>query len=116
MGTGQGTVYPVAMPTTARWIVISDQAAEKAEQGEVLAVGSGRRLANGQLQPLSAAFWLQAVPAHSQSAASSNMAAKAVRKRRSGRRWASATPAETVNTPPAARGSPSDQSTRPACA
>ncbi len=41
--------------TTASGIVIPDQAAEKPEQGEVLAVGPGRRLANGQRQPLSVA-------------------------------------------------------------
>ena len=40
------------------------------------------------------------------------MHAKARRMRRSGKRWASATPADTVNRPPAANGRPSAQSTR----
>ena len=44
-----------AARTTASGIVIPDQAAEKPEQGEVLAVGPGRRLANGQRQTLSVA-------------------------------------------------------------
>ena len=41
-----------ASQTTASGIVIPDQAAEKPEQGEVLAVGPGRRLVNGQRQPV----------------------------------------------------------------
>ncbi|HDR9074441.1 co-chaperone GroES [Burkholderia vietnamiensis] len=38
--------------TTASGIVIPDSAAEKPEQGEVIAVGSGRLLQNGSQQPL----------------------------------------------------------------
>lgn len=38
--------------TTRSGIVIPDSAAEKPEQGEVLAVGTGRRLENGTAQPL----------------------------------------------------------------
>ena len=38
--------------TTAAGIVIPDAAAEKPEQGEVLAVGPGRRLSDGRLQAL----------------------------------------------------------------
>lgn len=37
---------------TASGIVIPDSAAEKPEQGEVLAVGQGRALADGTLRPL----------------------------------------------------------------
>ncbi|AKQ54169.1 co-chaperone GroES [Bordetella hinzii] len=37
---------------TASGIVIPDSAAEKPEQGEVLAVGQGKRHADGSLQPL----------------------------------------------------------------
>ncbi|HDR9082742.1 co-chaperone GroES [Burkholderia vietnamiensis] len=38
--------------TTASGIVIPDSAAEKPEQGEVIAVGSGRLLQDGSQQPL----------------------------------------------------------------
>jgi len=38
--------------TTASGIVIPDTAAEKPEQGEVIAVGSGKQLQNGSLRPL----------------------------------------------------------------
>ncbi len=38
--------------TTAAGIVIPDTAAEKPEQGEVVAVGSGRLLQDGSLRPL----------------------------------------------------------------
>lgn len=38
--------------TTASGIVIPDTAAEKPEQGEVIAVGSGKQLQDGGLQPL----------------------------------------------------------------
>ncbi|MBV8467859.1 MAG: co-chaperone GroES [Burkholderiales bacterium] len=38
--------------TTASGIVIPDSAAEKPEQGEVIAVGAGRVLPNGELRPL----------------------------------------------------------------
>ncbi|SAL62547.1 chaperonin Cpn10 [Caballeronia arvi] len=38
--------------TTASGIVIPDSAAEKPEQGEVVAVGSGRLLQDGALRPL----------------------------------------------------------------
>jgi len=38
--------------TTASGIVIPDSAAEKPEQGEVIAVGTGRVLPNGELRPL----------------------------------------------------------------
>lgn len=38
--------------TTASGIVIPDAAAEKPEQGEVLAVGSGRQLQDGSVRPL----------------------------------------------------------------
>ena len=38
--------------TTASGIVIPDSAAEKPEQGEVMAVGDGRRLTDGTRQPL----------------------------------------------------------------
>lgn len=38
---------------TASGIVIPDSAAEKPEQGEVLAVGDGKRLKDGSVQPLS---------------------------------------------------------------
>lgn len=37
---------------TASGIVIPDSAAEKPEQGEVIAAGSGRRLQDGSIQPL----------------------------------------------------------------
>ena len=37
---------------TASGIVIPDTAAEKPEQGEVIAVGNGRRLNNGTLAPV----------------------------------------------------------------
>ena len=37
---------------TASGIVIPDTAAEKPEQGEVIAVGNGRRLDNGTLAPV----------------------------------------------------------------
>lgn len=39
--------------TTAGGIVIPDSATEKPNQGEVLAVGPGRELDNGELRPLS---------------------------------------------------------------
>src|SRR5690606_19907553 len=39
--------------TTAGGIVIPDSASEKPNQGEVLAVGPGRELDNGELRPLS---------------------------------------------------------------
>ncbi|WP_371322634.1 co-chaperone GroES [Dechloromonas sp. ZY10] len=42
--------------TTAGGIVLPEQAGEKPEQGEVLAVGPGRRLADGQRQPLQLAI------------------------------------------------------------
>lgn len=38
--------------TTASGIVIPDTAAEKPEQGEVIAVGSGKQLQDGSLRPL----------------------------------------------------------------
>lgn len=38
--------------TTASGIVIPDSAAEKPEQGEVVAVGSGRLLQDGSVRPL----------------------------------------------------------------
>ena len=38
--------------TTASGIVIPDSAAEKPEQGEVIAVGSGRLLQDGSVRPL----------------------------------------------------------------
>ena len=38
---------------TASGIVIPDSAAEKPEQGEVLAISSGKRLRDGTVQPLS---------------------------------------------------------------
>ncbi|WP_124552050.1 co-chaperone GroES [Methylophilus methylotrophus] len=38
--------------TTASGIVIPDTAAEKPEQGEVIAVGSGKQLQDGGLRPL----------------------------------------------------------------
>lgn len=38
--------------TTAAGIVIPDTAAEKPEQGEVIAVGSGRLLQDGSVRPL----------------------------------------------------------------
>ena len=38
--------------TTASGIVIPDSAGEKPDQGEVIAVGNGRLLANGELRPL----------------------------------------------------------------
>lgn len=38
---------------TASGIVIPDSAAEKPEQGEILAVGDGKRLPDGSIQPLS---------------------------------------------------------------
>ncbi|MFQ6332856.1 co-chaperone GroES [Methylophilus sp. 3sh_L] len=38
--------------TTASGIVIPDTAAEKPEQGEVVAVGSGKQLQDGSLRPL----------------------------------------------------------------
>ena len=38
--------------TTASGIVIPDTAAEKPEQGEVVAVGSGRLLQDGSVRPL----------------------------------------------------------------
>lgn len=38
--------------TTAAGIVIPDSAAEKPEQGEVVAVGSGRLLQDGSVRPL----------------------------------------------------------------
>jgi chaperonin GroES len=38
---------------TASGIVIPDSATEKPEQGEVLAVGDGKRLQDGSVQPLS---------------------------------------------------------------
>lgn len=37
---------------TASGIVIPDSAAEKPEQGEIVAVGSGKRLSDGTIQPL----------------------------------------------------------------
>lgn len=37
---------------TASGIVIPDSAAEKPEQGEIIAVGSGKRLSDGTIQPL----------------------------------------------------------------
>lgn len=37
---------------TASGIVIPDSAAEKPEQGEVIATGNGRRLQDGSIQPL----------------------------------------------------------------
>lgn len=39
--------------TTASGIVIPDSAAEKPDQGEILAVGSGRVLEDGTIRPLS---------------------------------------------------------------
>ncbi|MBP8133615.1 co-chaperone GroES [Zoogloea oleivorans] len=38
--------------TTASGIVIPDSAGEKPDQGEVIAIGNGRLLANGELRPL----------------------------------------------------------------
>lgn len=38
--------------TTASGIVIPDTAAEKPEQGEIIAVGSGKQLQDGSLRPL----------------------------------------------------------------
>jgi len=37
---------------TASGIVIPDNAAEKPEQGEILAIGDGKRLQDGTIQPL----------------------------------------------------------------
>ncbi|SRR5690606_10435589 len=42
-----------ATQATASGIVIPDSAAERPDQGEVLAVGPGKRLSDGTLQPLS---------------------------------------------------------------
>ncbi len=39
--------------TSAGGIVIPDTAAEKPSRGKVVAVGTGKRLENGQVQPLS---------------------------------------------------------------
>jgi chaperonin GroES len=38
--------------TTASGIVIPDSAGEKPDQGEVIAIGNGKLLANGELRPL----------------------------------------------------------------
>lgn len=38
--------------TTASGIVIPDNAAEKPDQGEVIAVGNGKILENGEIRPL----------------------------------------------------------------
>ena len=41
-----------AETTSSGGIVIPDSAAEKPQQGEVLAVGTGKKLDNGQVQPM----------------------------------------------------------------
>lgn len=41
-----------AETTSSGGIVIPDSAAEKPQQGEVLAVGAGKKLDNGQVQPM----------------------------------------------------------------
>ena len=41
-----------AETTTPGGIVIPDNAAEKPQQGEIIAVGSGKKLENGSVQPV----------------------------------------------------------------